>query len=126
MAPFLKYQRVIKAIPGDWKTILKNTEKDTFKAIQFDVKRNTYVYLLMKSKKGYRDFYEVLVGTQQIYTHSKWKNEIDDVDTDWKFSYSFLKEILEVKIRNFQYKILHNILVTNSFLKKKGKGDSDL
>ena len=123
---FLEYQRVIKAIPGDWKTAIKNTEGDKINIVKYEVKRSTYVSTLMKSKKGCRDFYETLVGPQQLYTVNKWTNEFGNVESDLKFSYSLLKETHAVKVKDFQYKILHNILVTNSFLKKIGKVDSDL
>ena len=123
---FLEYQRVIKAIPGDWKTAIKNTEGEKINTLKYEVKRSTYVSILMKSKKGCRDFYEILVGPQQLHTVNKWTNEFGEVEPDFKFSYSLLKETHAVKVKDFQYKILHNILVTNSFLKKIGKVDSDL
>jgi hypothetical protein len=54
---------------------------------------------------------------------SKWKQEVHTniVIEDWSFIYcirfSFTKD---TKLQDFQYKLIHKILITNSFLYKCG------
>ena len=64
-----------------------------------------------------------LRSRQNLFTmHSKWRNKLlhrfedqfPDVQFDWNEIYSLsLKVSLETKIREFQYKVLNNIVFTN-------------
>ena len=52
----------------------------------------------------------------------KWLQEINDITVvEWKMYNKKLNQINEVKLKDFQYKILNRILVTNRFLYKSSE-----
>ena len=78
----------------------------------------------MKVKKGSRVFYDIFVNVNDDIPQNKWQAEIGDISENERKSY-FLstKKWHEVKVRDFQYNINNNILVTNTFLAKIYKFD---
>ena len=86
---------------------------------------NVFVKKLMKAKKGSRVFYDTFVNVNDYIPQNKWQAEIGDItENEWKSYFLSTKKWHEVKLRDFQYKINNNILVTNSFLAKINKIDS--
>ena len=62
----------------------------------------------------------------EVTIPNKWINEIGDIQIDeWKKINKKLNHIKEVKLRDFQFKINNCILVTNSFLFKIKKKDTN-
>ena len=66
-----------------------------------------------------RRFYDILAHVDEMNVTHRWGNQFGNIsDKEWKlFNYS-IKDIKEVKLADFQYKINNRILVTNSFLFK--------
>ena len=88
---------------------------------------NIYVKELIKTKKGSRIFYDIFVGVNDYIPQGKWQAEIGDInENEWKLYFLNIKQYHEVKFRDFQYKINNRILVSNSFLFKINKIDSDV
>ena len=56
----------------------------------------------------------------------KWENKLGDIDQEeWNSYNALLKELKEVKLQEFQFKINNYILVTKSFLFRINKLDND-
>ena len=88
---------------------------------------NIYIKELIKTKKGSRIFYDIFVGINEYIPQGKWQAEIGNItENEWKLYFLNIKQCHEVKLRDFQYKINNKILVTNSFLFKINKIDSDV
>ena len=88
---------------------------------------NIYIKELIKTKKGSRIFYDIFVGVNEYFPQGKWQAEIGNItENEWKLYFLNIKQCHEVKLRDFQYKINNKILVTNSFLFKINKIDSDV
>ena len=86
---------------------------------------NVYVTHVIKYKKGSRNIYDLLIGTDEINSHIKWQATLGDItENEWKTYHSYITNIKEIKLRDFQYKINNKILVTNSFLRKINRIDS--
>ena len=86
---------------------------------------NIHLQHLIKSKKGSRIFYDILVGVNEYIPQAKWQAKmVDTGEEKWKMYYRTLKLFHETKLRDFQYKINNKILVTNSFLFKINKTDN--
>ena len=74
---------------------------------------------LLKDKKGSRRFYDILAHVGEMGVTNRWGNQFGNInDKEWKLYNSSIKDIKEVKLADFQYKINNKILVTNSFLFK--------
>ena len=77
-----------------------------------------YVKELIKTKKESSIFY---------YPQGKWKADIGDInENEWTLYFLNIKQWHKVKFRDFQYKVNNKIFVTNSFLFKINKIDSDV
>ena len=80
----------------------------------------------LRLKKGSRIFYDTFAEVDKYNPNGKWQTEIGDInENEWKSYFLNIKNWHEVKIRDFQYKINNKILVTNSFLSKINKIESD-
>lgn len=88
---------------------------------------NSYVFLILRSRRGCRDIYDKLVPVNENIQPNKWINEIGDITVDeWKKFNGDLIYIKEMKLRDFQYKLNNRILVTNTFLYKIKRKESSL
>ena len=88
---------------------------------------NIYVKKLIKARKGSRLFYDIFVNINEYIPQGKWQAEIGDInENEWKMYFQEIKQLHEVKLRDFQYNINNKILVTNSFLFKINKTDSPI
>lgn len=107
--------------------------KDTSHCVQYP-HCPKYLYTILCNKKFGIKIYDLLVKSKlKDKKHEKykekWKTELNLVNKDekwWeKINYA-VKSPLEVKLRWFQYRIIHRILGTNAFLCKIGIVDSPL
>ena len=87
----------------------------------------TRVKLLCKDKKGSRTLYDIIVGNQDSSPPSqKWVNILGNItQEEWNSYNDAIKNIKEVKLQEFQFKVNNHILVTKSFLHKINKVDND-
>ena len=76
--------------------------------------------LFLKSRKGSKDMYNVLNRkTVQISAEQKWGNILNKYDIEWKhIHFHCTKHIKNTKLCWFQYRIIHRILGTYTFLYK--------
>ena len=91
------------------------------------VARNCYLKLLCKDKKGSRTLYNIIVGNKDSSPPSqKWVNILGNLtQEEWNSYNDTIKNIKEVKLQEFQFKVNNLILVTKSFLHKINKVDND-
>ena len=123
---FLDYQHLIHSIPPVWTTELNENPVHVLEN-KTNVMCNVYVQKLIQTKKGSRIFYDVWVNVNEYIPQGKWQAEIGNIrENDWKLYFRNIKHWHEVQIRDFQYKINNKILVTNSFLFKINKIDSEV
>ena len=113
---FLDYQHVLNNISQVWKDQI-NMNRVFIVETKQNVVCNIYIQYLIKSKKGSRIFYDILVGVNEYIPLAKWQTEMGAIgEEEWKMYHRTLKLFHEIKLRDFQYKINNKILVTNSFL----------
>ena len=84
--------------------------------------------LLLRDKKGCQQIYQIL--SQNIETptaQNKWKNDLSLPDNfKWQKVYSVPYGITkDTQLRWFQYRLIHRILATNTFLNKIGIKDDN-
>jgi len=75
---------------------------------------------LLKSGKGSKCFYNVLIGEKILPNACKNWNNLLSTEVDWPKVFKKTKKIKEIKLRWFQMRIYYRILVTNSVLKEMG------
>jgi hypothetical protein len=78
------------------------------------------------SKEIYQQFMPSELDFDTIKGLSKWRSELE-IDIYFENVFGNISKITyDYKLQNFQYKLLHRILPTNTFLVKIGIKDSDL
>ena len=123
---FLDYQSVLRKLPAYWKTKI-NQNNFVCKNIKQYVARNCYFKLLCKDKKGSRTSYDIIVGNQDSSPPPQmWVNILGNItQEEWNSYNDTIKNIKDVKLQEFQFKVNNHILVTKSFLHKINKVDND-
>ena len=122
---YLDYNRLLSKIPKTWKDII-NVESDKCTKMKNDVQINCYIKFILKNKKGCRDIYDTLLPVNETNIPTKWQQERNDITIEeWKTYNKKLSHIKEVKLKDFQFKILNRILVTNRFLFKIKRIETD-
>ena len=92
-----------------------NTNRVLIYQNRYYITCNVFVAYLLKDNKESRRFYDILAHVDNMDVTNRWRNQFGNIsDKEWKS----IKDIKEVKLADFQYKINNNILVTNSFLFK--------
>ena len=122
---FLTWTGVRCAVPSHLKIRSHEVNKDHVRSLQFKIGDKTFDPALSKST----DFYSLLISCKATesrgFTKLKSKFSIDDVET--KKAFSLIRTcICETYVQCFQFKILNDILFTNSRLAKIGLIQSDL
>ena len=89
-----------------------------------------FIKILLKSKKGSREIYDILI--KELYTkpksEKKWESEFDEeiVDKRWKkINRLIFMSTKDSSLRWLHYRILHRIIATNSYLHKIGISDTN-
>ena len=118
-----QWLQVIHAIPIEWKNSLSTFEGNLKNVLVQDhnlIKKN-HVYCL--SRLDSKELYNLQITlkftkpTSQYY----YKTLFNQPDIDWKKIYIFPRIVTtDTKLRNFQYKILNNVLHLNKMLLKFG------
>ena len=127
---YFQWMQLIHAIPLIWKQKINNSEKNVEKndVIQdHHLIKNTRVIVL--DKLTAREIYSVLLlSSGNTPTSQKYFGKVfPNVNFDWKKIY-VLPRVVTINSfqRNFQYKILHNILYLNKMLFTFGKTKTPL
>ena len=125
---FLHYQSLLsmlRRIPTEWKNIL-NSNRIVSIINRFNVKSNFYMQQLFKDKKGCRRIYDIIVGANEFLPQSKWEREIGIItEQQWENYNDLLASIKEIKLKDFQYKIMNKIRVMQLFLYTVNKVDDN-
>ena len=112
MVLFLDYQYLLNKILRSWITKINVNCVFIFEN-KINVTCNVFVKKLMKAKKSSRVYYDTFVNVNDYIPQNKWQAEIGDItENEWKSYFLSTKKWHEVKLRDFQYKINNNILVT--------------
>ena len=122
---FLTWTGVRCAVPSHLRIRSCEVNKDHVRSLQFKIGDKIFDPAFCKSK----DFYGLLISCKSTesrgFTKLKSKFSIDDVET--KKAFSLIRTcICETYVQCFQFKILNDILFTNSRLVKIGLIQSDL
>ena len=90
--------------------------------------QNCYIKILCKDKKGSRTIYDILIENKDLTPPPrKWVNIIGNIsEKEWNSYNTLTKNIKEVKLQEFQFKVNNHILVTKSFLHKIKKIDNGM
>ena len=88
------------------------------KNLRQNVAQNCYIKILCKDKKGSRTIYDILIGNKDLTPPpQKWVNIIGNIsENEWNSYNTVTKNMKEVKLQEFQFKVNNHILVTKSFL----------
>ena len=122
---FLDYQRLITKIPERWKVIIRDNRNVQITNL-FNVTCSLYTKFLIKDKKGCRRFYDIMIRANETCLENKWVREIGVLNEyDFVNHNRALKDLKEVTLKDFQFKINNKILVTKSFLYRIGKVDEN-
>ena len=122
---FLNYENILQKILNQWKNIINENRVFIYQN-RYNITCNVFVAYLLKDKKGSRRFYDILAHVGEMGVTNRWGNQFGNInDKEWKLYNSSVKDIKEVKLADFQYKINNKILVTNSFLFKIKKINSN-
>ena len=115
---FLDYQILINQLPNDWKTIIYNN-REICKNSKYDIVCSSHIKILLSDKKGSRSIYDVFIKNTPLEYQNRWARDLGVIQaTEWENINATSKEITEVKLKDFQFKINNKILVTKSFLHK--------
>ena len=123
---FLEHGGVVRAIKSAFPNILSFTEGTVqLPFIPFNFKT------LLRDKKGSSRILKVLTSSRKVtYTFiSKWNFslQIDNSFSKWSLIFNIpFNCTIDTRLRWFQYRLIHRILGTNSFLFKIKKLDSNL
>lgn len=90
-----------------------------------------FLRIIRKNKQGSRDFYDIFIDEKWNKPKSelKWEKELDmNVNNIWwkRQNLLFFKITNDVQLRWFQYRIVHRIIATNTYLCKIGIVESEL
>ena len=122
---FLEYSGVLRAIKSSFKDILIEHSHLNFPFLPFNLE------VLLKDKKGSQRIYHVLVLSKQVKRKfiDKWNVKLNTNLDSSKWSLIFnipYSCTVDTKLRWFQFRLIHRILGTNSFLFKINKTDTNL
>lgn len=122
---FLDYQRLIFKIPEHWKNNIR-ANSNVYIINRFNVTCSLYTQFLMKDKKGCRRIYDLMIKANETNLENKWVREIGVLNEHDLTNYNnVMKDLKEVTLKDFQFKINNKILVTKSFLYHIGKIDDN-
>ena len=123
---YLDYAQLINRIPRLWREIINENSRNII-MYRYNVQINSYIFCLLRKRRGCRDVYDNIIPVNEILVPNKWLNEVGDISgEEWKNINRNLTYIKDVKLRDFQFKINNRILVTNTFLFKIKKKETNL
>ena len=117
---FLQYYQVISAIPKDLLNKAKHSDpirKELYSTENFTIQLNDSTQLVLNKAKT-SDFYKLLNVKTHTAEHTgprRWNENLSmHMNEDsWKKAFTSLKNLCkETKLREFQFKLIHRIIVT--------------
>jgi hypothetical protein len=129
---FLQYYQVISAIPKYLLTKAKNNNpirKELYSADNVTIQLDDSTHLDLTKAKT-RDFYNLLnakTHTVEQTGPQRWNKSLSMNEGSWKKAFTSLKKLCkDKKLREFQFKFIHRIVVTKKELHRYGiKPDDD-
>ena len=116
---FLKYYGLITKISS-----LINRDG---REINNDVALNKLLFVKSASKHYYKTLLASLNKHKERNCFRRWERATETSDLNWEMIFNRIYcTTIDTKIRNFQFKLIHNILPDNRVLQKMGIIDSDL
>ena len=123
---YLDYAHLINRIPRLWREMISENSRK-ISMYRYNVQINSYIFCLLRKRRGCRDIYDKTVSVNETIVPNKWLNEVGDISVEeWKRINRNLHNIKEIKLRDFQFKINNRILVTNTFLFKIKNKETNL
>ena len=105
---FLNYENILRKIPNEWKNII-NANRVFIYQNQYNITCNVFVAHLLKDKKGSRRFYDILAHVSEINITNRWIDQLGNInDKEWKLYNSSIHDIKEVKLADFQFKVVRD------------------
>ena len=103
---FLDYQHVLNNISQVWKDQI-NMNRVFIVETKQNVVCNIYLQYLIKSKKGSRIFYDILVGVNEYIPQAKWQTKMGAIgEEEWKMYHRTLKLFHEINCATFNTKLI--------------------
>ena len=118
-----QWLQIIHAIPIEWKNSLSTFQGNLKNLLVQDLNliKKSHVYCL--SRLDSKELYNLQITLKFIKPTSQYYYEtsLNQTDIDWKRIYIIPRIVtIDTKLRNFQYKILSNVLYLNKMLLKFG------
>ena len=114
------FHKVKKSIPEEWiRNMARNQISEEEKMIE----------KIQRVPKCTKYIYSLLLDNMTAYIHSqrKWEETLEDVSIEWDTAYNLPRQCSsDTHILTFQFKFLHRIVPTNSFLLRIKKSPSSL
>ena len=114
---FLDFANLLYSIPEEWKRVLLQYDFNVNKLYEC----KSCVFKVLKAKRTSHTIYWTLVNKVEVLTVglNKWKDicKHDIKEEEWpKYHLSIHNTCMEVKMKSFQYQIVHRSLPTNKYL----------
>lgn len=125
----LDYNRVIYNIPQVWKDKMNTSEQYL---AQYNMTIGMSLKCILKQKKGCRNIYKVFISNIErtdldITAHTKWEDQLGQLYGNWEGIYTAMYQCTsDSNLLDFQYRIIHRILVTNRSLVRFGIQESEM
>lgn len=125
---FIEYFGVINAIPRNWKEIVVNTNDIE----DIPIIPHKLINYLNTHDKVTKYFYHIMIrplSEKPINSQRKWQDLLntDISDKSWELIYLLPREVTDdTKLINFNYKLVHRILYTNTKLMKCKLSETEL
>ena len=119
---FLKYYSLLSAIPSNWKQVIKSVK------IKTPTHQHTSLAKLMNTQNPCKSMTQKFIESMDANkvsckTFMGWQDTFGEISPEeWQTIFELPYRVtLEVRVRNFQYKLLHRIVYFNDKLYRWGK-----
>ena len=110
------YTRAIKTYAKQKNILISDNKGDDDTKVNNIIKRNN---------QGSKKHYEILIHKiDQTAAYKKWENKFNK-EIKWNHIFKNVNSIQEIKIKWFQLKICHRVIVTNTLLEKMNVTDTN-
>ena len=124
-----KLMSIVDAIPCEWRQIIRQSTQHLPSYIDDIIYLRMEDFEVALSNVSSKWLYNEFKSKKQVppTSQKRFKEKFPQFDFDWKKIYSLPFTVtIEAKIREFQYKILNNIVFTNGKLFRLKMTDSPL